>query len=166
MTYIGILFTIACILSVVGLIYSHILYLKLKYTEPGSSRTYSAKKDIVHFTFSPFYGLLIIWIITMLIVCVFFGSTVTNIHTRTIVNSDEQVVIFEEQTKEHCIASIDGKQYICTRVVINDDIQKVCVVFNDDERADNFINNFFLYEFVVLEDTYELHIPASYLESS
>ena len=99
MTYVGILFTIACILSVVGLNYSHIRYLKLKFAEPNSSRIHLAKKEILSFSLSPFYGLFIIWLITMLIICLFFGDTVTNVHTRTIVNSDEQIVVFEQEKR-------------------------------------------------------------------
>ncbi len=166
MTYMGLLAIIAIIIAVVGSSYAFISYLKLKYTNPDSYETRIAKLDIFKFAISPFFGAVCFWAISIVLLAFIFGNTPINIYTRTVVNSEEEIIIFEEQNDDEYIITIDGKQYICTSVVINSEIENAQVKFVDCERADNFIADFFMYELATPKDTYELHIPTSYLGTS
>ena len=166
MTYMGLLAIIAIILAVVGSSYAFISYLKLKYTNPDSYETRVAKLDITKFAISPFIGAVCFWAISIVVLAFVFWNTPMNVYTRTVVNSNEQIVVFEGQDEDEYMVSIDGNQYLCTHIVINNEIQNVQVKFVDCERADNFIVDFFMYELATPKDTYELHIPASYLGSS
>lgn len=166
MTYMGLLAIIAIVLAVVGSSYAFISYLKLKYTNLDSYETRIAKFDIFKFAILPFFGAFCFWTISITILALIFGNTTIKVYTRTVINSDEQVVVFEKQDEDEYIVSVDGKQYLCKDIVINKEIQNVQVKFVDCERADNFITEFFMYEIATPKDSYELHIPASFLGTS
>ena len=166
MTYIGLLAIIATIWAVVGSLYSLIRYLRLKRKFPSSYAAYFERSNIVFRIFIPFLNIAIFWLFSLLIIGLIFRNTPTIVYTKTTVNSNEQVVVFESQDNDKYIVSIDGKKYVCTHIVIDDELQNVQVKFVDSEIADNFIANFFAYEFVECKDTYELHIPASFFNSS
>lgn len=163
MTYIGLLAIIAVIWAVVSSLYSFTQYLHLKYAHPNSHNINVVKLDIfIHATF-PFIYAFIFWVISILAIGLICRETTVNVYTRTVVNSNEQIVVFEEQNDDEYVVSIDGEEYVCTKIVIDDEVQSVQVHFVDCERADNFVTSFFFYEFTGFEGLYELHIPPNYL---
>lgn len=80
----------------------------------------------------------------MLVLACFCWNVPIETEYRTTINSDNQIVVFEEQLGDKCVISIEGKEYICDTVVISNDTTYAQVKFVERKTADNFFCKFFL----------------------
>lgn len=112
----------------------------------------------------PFLIALLVWIVTFVALAIFAGDTPVFSYHVTNMSSDSQVVIFEEQTNDGYIVTIDGKEYVCDKIVVSNDVDTLQVVYVDCEWSSELMR-FFVAGLTPLEDdVYELHVPASYLK--
>lgn len=107
---------------------------------------------------------ILVWFATFVALAIFAGDTPLFSYHVTNMSSDSQVVIFEEQTDDGYIVTVDGKEYVCDRLVISNDVDALQVVYVDCEWSSELMR-FFMAGLIPLEDdVYELHIPANYLK--
>lgn len=164
MTYIGLLFILATFWATTWVFSS---YRQYRLIAPLGHKDVVIKYKINIFihAVAPYFFAFVFWLITIVIITFGFGDVPVYTYTKTIVNNENQIVTFVEQTDDTYIVSINDKPYVCDKVIISNELEHIRVIFNDCERANKF-SYFFLYEIDVMpKDTYELHIPIGLLVS-
>lgn len=167
MIFIHVLFCLFTISAVIIYTYYFIHFLKRRrklkeWGKPLQLLKGSFDKPMVY-TFLLACFLLIAYLIGILICIVSQNNPEVFTNNTVNISTSDQNVIFKEQTDDGYLVTIDNKEYMCTELIVSDDITSIQVIRKTYEWKNEIICFFLSGPFKPYDDVYELHIPTDYL---
>lgn len=109
--------------------------------------------------------LMIAYLIIILVTFIILSINNSESYTYNTVNvtTSSQNIMFKEQTTDGYLVTIDNQEYLCTELIISDDITSIQVICKTHKWKNGIVRFFLSAPFKPTDDVYELHIPINYL---